>query len=137
MVENNRSSLFGLLLRDSLGAAATAKIRAGLLRLARRLVDNVSLENTLGLHGSNPSQNVQHLLIARKGDLAVEAQLVHGEQSRVRTAVGGTNINMQYPLVRMRRSSWGSIRRAACAASLIGAGAEKTAAWIARREAMA
>lgn len=80
MVEDDGSSLFGLLLRDSLGTAATAKIGARLFRLARGLVDDMALKDALGLHHGNPRQDVQNLLIARKGDLAVEAQLVHGEQ---------------------------------------------------------
>lgn len=86
VVQDNGGSLLCLFLGDCLGAAAPAQVGARLLRLAQGLVDDVPLVDALGLHGSNASENVQHLLIAGKSDLSIEVELVHGGQ--VGAAVG-------------------------------------------------
>jgi hypothetical protein len=105
VVEDDRSGLLLLLKRDSLCATATAKIRARLFRLAKGLVEDVPFVDALGLHSSNPRQDVQDLFITLEDDLSVEIQLVHGEKDGA--ALGEASIDMQFPLVRMRRRPWG------------------------------
>lgn len=73
--------LLGRRLRsNSLGAPA-AVVQARLLGLALGLVYDASLENATRLHGRNARQYLQHLVMATGGDLAIQQQLVHGEQS--------------------------------------------------------
>lgn len=108
VVQDDGGSMLCLFLGDRLGASTAAQVGAGLLRLAQWLVDDVPLVDALGLHGRYASEYVQDLLIAGKGDLAVEVELVHGGKGGA--AVGGASINMQFPVVRMRRKAVGSIR---------------------------
>jgi hypothetical protein len=85
----------------------------------------VPLNNTLGLHGSNPRENIQDLLIALEDDLAVEVQFVHGENEGSRPLSELDN-DTQYPLVRVRRRAVGSIRRAGvCSVSIGGEEAQR------------
>ena len=108
MVQDDGGSLLCLFLGDCLGTSTAAQVGARLLRLAQWLVDDVPLVDALGLHSSNASEYVQDLLIAGKSDLAIEVELVHG--GKVGAAVGRASINMQFPMVRMRRKAVGSIR---------------------------
>jgi hypothetical protein len=79
VVKNNRCLLLLRLLRDILGTTATTQIGARLFRLTHRLVDDMPLKNTSGLHASNPREDIQDLFIALEDDLPVETQFVHGE----------------------------------------------------------
>jgi len=58
--------------------ASAAEVGSWLLRLALGLVDNASLDDLPGLHGSQAGENLQNLIMAANGDLAIEQQLIHG-----------------------------------------------------------
>ena len=62
--------------------AATFVEETRLLGLARRLVNNVTLEDAAGLHSSNAREYLHDLIMAAVRDLPVQQQLVHFLQRR-------------------------------------------------------
>ena len=79
VVETLHGALLDGLPPDGLRASAAAEMGAGLVGLARGLVYDVPFEDGAGLHGSEPREYLQDLLMARRWKLAVQQQLVHGE----------------------------------------------------------